>query len=291
MFRYSKSRNQWKGDGSVAGDAQHFDKFNGETFVVDLSTIAGDEQDFQGKKWLEQCFKEQRPVGWSVMWKADRVKDSDNPISAMQFASADSALILRTHITKKWLPDVIDKVLRHQTFMKVCIGYQGGESDIRKKMLSSFNIGVQGIIDLEEVAKRKNVEGKGLKALAACCECFIRNDSRIARSDWMATELSEEQVQYAAEAAFFAHHIWSRLEAKPDFKEEKNEGDENLNKGILTIKPEWEGIIDRRLDGLYYPSLFFYPIRHVITDPMYPYPYRVVITTLVKQQLDAYSNL
>ena len=33
------------------------------------------------------------------------------------------------------------------------------------------------------------------------------------------------------------------------------------------------------------------PIRHVITDPIYPYPYRVVITTLVAEQLDAYPDL
>ena len=33
------------------------------------------------------------------------------------------------------------------------------------------------------------------------------------------------------------------------------------------------------------------PIRHVITDPIYPYPYRVVITTLVAEQLDACPDL
>ncbi len=33
------------------------------------------------------------------------------------------------------------------------------------------------------------------------------------------------------------------------------------------------------------------PIRHVITDPIYPYPYRVVITTLVAEQLDTYPDL
>ena len=29
----------------------------------------------------------------------------------------------------------------------------------------------------------------------------------------------------------------------------------------------------------------------MITDPIYPYPYRVVITTLVAEQLDAYPDL
>ena len=33
------------------------------------------------------------------------------------------------------------------------------------------------------------------------------------------------------------------------------------------------------------------PIWHVITDPIYPYPYRVVITTLVAEQLDTYPDL
>ena len=33
------------------------------------------------------------------------------------------------------------------------------------------------------------------------------------------------------------------------------------------------------------------PIRHVITDSIYPYPYRVVITTFVAEQLDTYPDL
>ena len=33
------------------------------------------------------------------------------------------------------------------------------------------------------------------------------------------------------------------------------------------------------------------PIRHVITDSIYPYPYRVVITTSVAEQLDTYPDL
>ena len=32
------------------------------------------------------------------------------------------------------------------------------------------------------------------------------------------------------------------------------------------------------------------PIRHVILDPIYPYPYRVVITTFVAEQLDTYPD-
>ena len=32
-------------------------------------------------------------------------------------------------------------------------------------------------------------------------------------------------------------------------------------------------------------------LLHVITDPIYPYPYRVVITTLVAEQLDTYPDL
>ena len=86
-------------------------------------------------------------------------------------------------------------------------------------MQSSFNLIPKGIIDLEQVSKNKNVEGKGLKALAACCKVSIRKDSRVARSKWGQEELTHEQVQYAAEEAYFAHHIYGRLSQLPQYLE------------------------------------------------------------------------
>ena len=252
MFRYNQGRNQWKG-GSTAESAetQKFDKFEGRIIQVDLSKINGETEAFDGRQWLHQCMKDQQPVGWNVLWQPDRNEDSDNPIALMQFASVDTALLLRTHITKTWLPDVVMKALKEPSFKKICVGYEGGEL-LCKKMFNSFNFSPVGVIDLEEVSKRKNVEGKGLKALAAVCDMTIRKEPRIARSNWASCEeLTQEQVQYAAEEAYFAHHLHARLEARPDHVEDKEEDVNNFSQGALTIKEEWEGVIVRRVDGIW----------------------------------------
>ena len=258
MFRYSQSRNQWKGGGAASGstvgngECQSFDKFSGKIIQVDLSKINGVTEAFEGRQWLQQCLKDRLPLGWSVQWQPDREKDADNPIALIQFASVDTALLLRTHITKNWLPDVVEKALHEPSFKKIC--YDG--ETLCRKMTSSFNLTPQGIIDLEEVCKRKKgedaMEGKGLKAVAACCEILIRKDSRIARSNWASEdELAQEQIQYAAEEAYFAHHLYSRLLALPDMQIEKAENYDHENQGILSIKPEWEGVIERKEDGLW----------------------------------------
>ena len=165
MFRYSQTRNQWKsGAAAESSETQNYDKFSGKIFQVDLSKIDGATEAFDGRQWLQQCLKDQQPIGWSMLWCPDRANASgqipDNSVALMMFATADTVLLLRTHITQRYLPDVVKKVLLQPVCKKICIGYEGGEM-LSRKMLMSFNYSPQGIIDLEEVCKRKGVEEKG----------------------------------------------------------------------------------------------------------------------------------
>merc|ERR1719277_2428439 len=110
-----------------------------------------------------KCIKDQQPLGWSVLHKPDRVEGEDNAIALMMFATDETALLIRTHATKNWLPDIIDKILKEPSIKKICMGFEGGAM---QKMSSNFNYAPQGVIELEELGKRKGADAKGLKPLA-----------------------------------------------------------------------------------------------------------------------------
>merc|ERR1719450_217121 len=119
-------------------------------------------------------------------------------------------------------------------------------------MQSTFHADPFGITDLSETAKRKGiVEAQGLKPIAQHLGLNIRKDPKVARSSWSGSELSSEQIQFAADDAYFAISVLSKLDEMPDHKEDKGDGYDNVNQGVLTIKPEWEGIIIRKSDGLW----------------------------------------
>ena len=54
-------------------------------------------------------------------------EDSNNRIALMQFADRDTALLLRTHRTERWLPTVLKQVLASETCPKICVGWDGAD--------------------------------------------------------------------------------------------------------------------------------------------------------------------
>mmetsp|Transcript_42105 Transcript_42105/g.97473 ORF Transcript_42105/g.97473 Transcript_42105/m.97473 type:complete len:600 (+) Transcript_42105:210-2009(+) len=226
---------------------KQFDEFQGQVYVVDLATIDGQTEEFEGRLWLDGRVREKLPIGWHMEWQPDRTKDSDNPIALMQFADEGTALLLRTHRTRNWLPTSVLKALLSETCTKV--GVVGPD---KQKMQSTFNLLPVCVTDLSELARRKGIEEQGLKALSEHFGMKVRKDSRIARSNWAAPELSQGQVQYAAEDAYFSFLLHDKLRNLPDFVLPDQDGYENVNQGVLQLEPGWEEQgIERRHDGLY----------------------------------------
>lgn len=225
----------------------NFHKFQGTVHVVDLSTINRRTEEFDGRDWLVHRTNEGLPLGWDLEWQPDRSKEQDNPVALMQFADDTTALLIRTHRTRGWLPQAVVKALKSESCAKVGVGYDGND---KMKMQNTFNLQPSNVRDLAVVAKKKGLAEQGLKAL---CEHFgfkPKKDSRCARSDWAIAQLSLAQVQYAADDAYFPFMIDHLLDALPDAKESP---DDNLvDKGILRMKEGWaeEGIV-RKHDGLY----------------------------------------
>jgi len=231
------------------GGAEDYDKFQGRIVLVDLSSIDGQTEDFEGRSWLDGRVRDRLPVGWDLEWQPDRIEGSDSPIALMQFADEKMALLLRTHKTQNWLPVSVLRALMSESCSKLGVGWDGAD---KQKMQNTFNFLPNGIVDLAGIAKKKGLAEQGLKSLTEHFGMKMRKDSRVARSNWAAHQLTLEQIQYAAEDAYFSYMLLDHLKALPDAMQQDPVGYGAVNKGILEVQPGWEEQgIERRHDGLW----------------------------------------
>mmetsp|Transcript_117723 Transcript_117723/g.262974 ORF Transcript_117723/g.262974 Transcript_117723/m.262974 type:complete len:621 (-) Transcript_117723:95-1957(-) len=230
-------------------DQEVYDEFKGKVIIVDVAEIDGQTEAFEGSAWLDGKCRSKEPIGWDFEWQPDRTKDSDNPIALMQFADESTALLLRTHRACPWLPISVMRVLMSQSCAKVGAGWEGPD---KQKMQSTFNFQPVGIQDLSDIAKKKGLKEQGLKALTERFGLKIRKDSRVARTNWVAPELTQQQISYAAEDAHFAFLLYEKIMSLPDKEQAQEEGFENVNQGVLKMEEGWEEQgIRRRSDGLF----------------------------------------
>lgn len=227
---------------------QHYDEFQGTTIVVDLDEVDRQTEDFEGREWLEQCLTDEKSWGWDLEWVPDRTKAADNPIALMQFSDENTALLLRCHRSRSWLPSVVIRALESETCKKIGVGWDGPD---KIKMGLSFDMLPNGIVDLCLIAERKGLSERGLKSMAEYFGLKPRKDTRVARSNWACRKLSEDQIQYAAEDAYFTFILLEKLLFLPDPTED-NQVSNAPGGAVVTLQPGWEdhGMV-RKHDGLW----------------------------------------
>lgn len=182
--------------------------FAGNLIVVNLAQVPRHREEFPGSSWFAEQLRMGNPLGWDIEWRPDK-KGCSNPVALMQFSSKDTAVLLRTHITLSWLPEVVTEVLKSDRVAKIGVGYDGGD---RKKMQNTFDLEPANLIDLADVAQDLGLKQKGLKTLAEVCGLRLIKDQKTARSDWATSrELTEQQTQYAADDAYFSLVIYEQL--------------------------------------------------------------------------------
>jgi len=249
---------RWPPEGSAtspwAPPEKEFDAFEGRLILVDLATqlqMKGREEFFEGRNWLEEQLCHRRAIGFDMEWRPDRESGSDHPVALMQFADGGTALLLRTHQTARWLPQLVREVLTSTVVKKICVGYDGAD---RRKLESSFGFKLGGVVELAELAVQKGLRHTGLKKLAEELGWRMRKEPRIARSDWQAPCLTPDQVQYAADDAYFTYRIFGALEEMSDVVPVEAEPVVEVEEehSVLSLKPGWaeQGIV-RRHDGLW----------------------------------------
>lgn len=180
-------------------------------------------------------------------WQPDRTKEALNPVALMQFSDESTALLLRTHRTLQYLPEAVRHCLESETCLKVGVGWDGPD---KTKFANTFRFQPYGIHDLAQTAKQKGLKESGLKSLTEHFGWRMCKDGRMARSNWaQSEELSEDQIMYAAEDAYFSYLLYDKLNALPDPGPEDFAA---LDSGVLALQPGWgEQGIERRHDGLY----------------------------------------
>jgi len=185
-------------------------RFGGRVLLVDLED--GDDN-FEGREWLEQRTLEGLAVGWDFEWRPDFVQGHSNPVALLQFASEDTALLLRTRLPLQHLPMTVVRALASAQLPKVCWNFN---STARAKLMQSFELQPSAVVELAALAEQKGWKNSNLRQLAADLGHRMQKDARVARSDWAAPSLTSEQIRYAAEDAFFPLLLWNELRLLPD---------------------------------------------------------------------------
>lgn len=141
---------------------------------------------------LKERFQKAGAVGIDFEWKPDKTPATNHPISLVQLATEDLALLIRTnthHVLPQWVRDLLNDPKK----AKVTIGFDVSD---HAKLQFTFDLECNNVIDLYEISKKnRSVPRGGLKRIAHHFGYFLRKDKKISMSDWSATEpLSDIQV-------------------------------------------------------------------------------------------------
>eukprot|EP00397_Hematodinium_sp_SG-2012_P043061 GEMP01047775.1.p1 GENE.GEMP01047775.1~~GEMP01047775.1.p1 ORF type:complete len:372 (+),score=113.75 GEMP01047775.1:132-1247(+) len=158
------------------------------------------------------------PLGFDSEWKPDRRKQDNNPIALIQLADLETTLLLRTCGGTDGLayplPDPVRHILEDVNVVKVCSGFDGG--DAKKFRVSFPGMEVRNVLPITQIAKKKGLRRTGLQGIAEAVGAPMAKKKEIARSNWEAHELSAEQIQYAADDAWFSLMALAPLKEMPD---------------------------------------------------------------------------
>lgn len=230
--------------------------FLGHITVVD---IMHPTEDFDGHEWLRKKLVDKEPIGWDIEWRPDLDQTTDNPVALMQFASKDFCLLLRTHRTGCWLPNVVLRILCSEDVPKISYDYHVAD---RQKIVNSFGFQPAGVVDIMQQSQQRGLVFRGLRDLAKHFGIRMKKDPRLSCSDWACPgDLTREQVQYAAEDAYFAYLIHTEL----------NSG---IADGLCNMNLATQQIVDNMLHANMFSQNHGNHTSHLhVTMPAFPVPY------------------
>eukprot|EP00435_Cladocopium_sp_Y103_P034088 s2006_g8.t1 len=143
------------------------------------------------------------PWGW---WKLASFQEN---VANIKTTMADVWKKLAEHsnllaLDMEWeiaLPQGLREIFLDRSVTKLAVSFDSAD---RKKLQSSFGMGC--LLDISTLAKGLDIQGCGLKRLAQRYGLRIEKDRDISISNWAAATLSERQLQYARDDAFFT--LW-----------------------------------------------------------------------------------
>jgi len=197
-----------KGKGESRGEwteVKQYDHFTGDVKVCTPSSIPSE---------VEAAMKDAIVFGIDFEWKG---KGPIALVSAVTQAEPPSVLLVRVHTAEdepRKLPDFLEKHFRSKDVTKVIGGsVVSGKNDPRK-LEETFGLkyaDLFGFVGLANMAKEKGFKKTSLVAIAEHFGWTLKKDREQTTSDWEADELSEAQIQYAADDAWFTLQCYLKL--------------------------------------------------------------------------------
>lgn len=170
--------------------------FEGEIIVVEsLITFHG----------AMQMLEKERILGFDTETKPSFKKGKNNKVALLQLATEDHAFLFR--INKIGIPEELAKLMANPEVIKVGAAIR----DDIKALQGITYFKPQGFVELQELAKKTEIQQIGLKNLAAIV-LNIKISKRQQLSNWENEELGQPQLKYAATDAWVGYKIFKEIQ-------------------------------------------------------------------------------
>ena len=221
------------------------DHFHGRLHLVDLKDINPEAEEFQGRIWLEEVYRDRVPLGCCIEWPSDRKAEDDNDVALIAIASASTAVLLRTRDTHRFLPFIVKQLLSDPLQPKSCISFVTSGAS-RKLMVPMNDTKSAGVMDLGQLAAKKGVDKIDLSSLVK--HVGLRMPPKPRSLNWAAAVLSNETQAYAADCAYLTLRVCESLEHLEDIA---TLAAEVKMESCLSMDPAWnKQWIKRTNEGL-----------------------------------------
>ncbi|TVU07023.1 hypothetical protein EJB05_47062, partial [Eragrostis curvula] len=156
-------------------------------------------------------------LGFDLEWRPfPRRGEPPCKVAVMQLCMEQTVCYV-LHIAHSGVPPILRSLLEDSSSIKVgiCI-----DNDARK-MLNDYNVSVQPLMDLSNMANIKLAGRPKRWSLASLTEMItckeLPKPSNIRMGNWEACVLSKHQLQYAATDAYISWYLYEVLQRLPDY--------------------------------------------------------------------------
>jgi ribonuclease D len=170
-------------------------EFSGDTHLIETQ---------EGALKAALALKDEAILGFDTETRAAFKKGESYDISLLQLATATDAYLFRLN-KFKMIKELVD-ILEDPSVIKTGVAIRDDVKGLQKM----FSLNESNFIDLATVAKEKNIQNFGLRALTAIfLGAKLSKKAKI--SNWNRQELTPEQISYAASDAVVGYEIYQRL--------------------------------------------------------------------------------
>ncbi|KAG5683740.1 hypothetical protein PVAND_013005 [Polypedilum vanderplanki] len=184
-----------------------FAKLQRKSFDVHIVNGANDCARYV--KTLEDHCKEFNVLGFDCEWVT--VNNERRKVALIQLCSGEGYCVLFRVCKFSTIPLELRMILENPEIIKIGVSC----NEDAKNLMNDYSIKMNGAFDLRFLAILASHKAEGLAKLSkSILNIELDKNWRITCSDWEITELSKEQIDYAAKDAFVAVEIFKKLYAK-----------------------------------------------------------------------------